>query len=81
MVATVGLDKLLFVFDGGVLTREDLAKVTLQTNELEQLRFFSPASFAEVLTDRLSRRIAAAVHAVNVGDTTYLEPLTQPTNV
>jgi hypothetical protein len=60
---------------------EDLAKVTLQTEELEQVRFFSPASFAEVLTDRLSRRIAAAVHALSVGDTTYLEPLTQPTNV
>jgi 8-oxo-dGTP pyrophosphatase MutT (NUDIX family) len=74
-------DKLLFVFDGGVLTPEDLATVTLQTEELEQVRFFSPASFAEVLTDRLSRRIAAAVHAVSVGDTTYLEPLTQPTNI
>jgi 8-oxo-dGTP diphosphatase len=67
-------DKLLFVFDGGILPSEQLRHIKLQADELEQYSLFESDAFTEVLTDRLTRRITAALDAARNGTTTYLEP-------
>ena len=67
-------DKLLFVFDGGQLDPAELTDVQLQVTELEECRFFRQHDLADVLTDRLHRRITAAIEAHATGATAYLEP-------
>ena len=66
-------DKLLFVFDGGTLTAQQLAAIRLQTDELASYAFCDPAEAATLLISRLGRRMAAAIDAHHAGRTTYLE--------
>jgi ADP-ribose pyrophosphatase YjhB (NUDIX family) len=68
-------DKLLFVFDGGELAGAELTDVQIQITELERCAFFAQHDLADVLTDRLHRRITAAIEARATGITAYLEPL------
>jgi 8-oxo-dGTP pyrophosphatase MutT (NUDIX family) len=66
-------DKLLFVFDGGVLTGQQLAAIRLQADELASFAFLEPAEAVALLIPRLGRRVAAAVEARSAGRTAYLE--------
>jgi 8-oxo-dGTP diphosphatase len=66
-------DKLLFVFDGGTLTPDQLDGVRLQADELASYAFCDPAEAATLLIPRLGRRIAAAIAAHHAGRITYLE--------
>lgn len=66
-------DKILFVFDGGPLTHDELAQVTLQHDELSNAEFFSDDGLSRVLNERLSKRIHEAIHAYGSGDVRYLE--------
>jgi ADP-ribose pyrophosphatase len=66
-------DKVLFVFDGGMLTAAQLADITLQADELASYAFFDPTEAAEVLVPRLGCRVAAALEARCTGVTAYLE--------
>jgi 8-oxo-dGTP diphosphatase len=66
-------DKLLLVFDGGVLTAEQLAAIRLQADELAAYAFHDPAEATALLIPRLGRRVAAAVGAHQAGRTAYLE--------
>jgi 8-oxo-dGTP pyrophosphatase MutT (NUDIX family) len=66
-------DKLLFIFDGGTLTANQLDGIRLQADELASYAFRDPAEAATVLIPRLARRVAAAVDAHHAGCTTYLE--------
>lgn len=67
-------EKLLFVFDGKILSREQRNRIKLQPDELEQFDFFDCAAFPRVLTDRLTRRITVALDAATTGSYAYLEP-------
>jgi 8-oxo-dGTP diphosphatase len=66
-------DKLLFVFDGGTLTPDQLDGIRLQADELASYAFRDPAEAATLLIPRLGRRITAAIDAHHAGRTTYLE--------
>jgi 8-oxo-dGTP diphosphatase len=67
-------DKLLFVFDGGTLTAEQLAAIRLQADEIASYAFHDPAAETTVLLiPRLGRRVAAAVDAHQTGSPAYLE--------
>ncbi len=66
-------DKLLFVFDGGTLTAEQLSAIQLQTNELASCAFRDPAEALTLLIPRLGRRVVAAIDAHHAGRPTYLE--------
>lgn len=66
-------DKLLFVFDGGMLTAEQLGAIRLQADELASCAFRDPAEALTLLTPRLGRRVVAAIDAHHAGRTTYLE--------
>jgi 8-oxo-dGTP diphosphatase len=66
-------DKLLFVFDGGTLTPEQVDAIRLQAEELASYAFRHPAEVVTLLIPRLARRVAAAIDAHQAGRTTYLE--------
>jgi 8-oxo-dGTP diphosphatase len=63
-------DKVLFVFDGGVL---DPAAIRLDPAEIAGFEFVELAVALDRLIPRLSRRVAAAVDARHRGHTAYLE--------
>ena len=54
-------DKLLFVFDGGVLDETALDSATLQAAEIAELRFAADGELPELLPERLLRRIRSAM--------------------
>jgi 8-oxo-dGTP diphosphatase len=66
-------DKLLFIFDGGILTAEQLAAIHLQADELASHSVHDPAEITTLLIPRLARRVAAAVDARQTGCPAYLE--------
>lgn len=66
-------DKVLFVFDGGEIGQDELAKVSLEHDEISEFRFADRSLFTELLTDRLDRRLSAAVAAKQAGKVVYLE--------
>lgn len=63
---------LMFVFDGGVLTADQVATIRLCPDELDRFEFVEPERLHEVLIPRLARRVAAAVAAIGRGGV-YLE--------
>lgn len=66
-------DKLLFVFDGSELTQPQRDSITLPVTELAEYAYFGKDEFAAMFTDRLYRRITAAVDARREQHPRYLE--------
>jgi 8-oxo-dGTP diphosphatase len=66
-------DRVLFVFDGGVLTDPDIAAIRLQPEELDSYEFLPPAEALDRLIPRLQRRVSAALQAKTESRTLYLE--------
>lgn len=66
-------DRVLFVFDGGVLTRGEIAAIHLQAEELASYAFLPPEEAFDQLIPRLERRMRAAARAQEEGRTVYLE--------
>ncbi|MFF4396960.1 NUDIX domain-containing protein [Streptomyces sp. NPDC001480] len=66
-------DKVLYLFDGGRLSQEDLAQITLQPDELKSFEFLPPDQVTERTIPRLARRILAAAAARNEAAPVYLE--------
>ncbi|MET7747840.1 NUDIX hydrolase [Micromonospora sp. NPDC005367] len=63
---------LMFLFDGGVLTADQVAAVRLCPDELDGFEFVEPERLGGVLIPRLARRIVAALAAIGQGGV-YLE--------
>ena len=63
---------LMFVFDGGVLTADQITTIRLCPDELDRFDFVEPERLDEMLIPRLARRVAAAVAAIGHGGV-YLE--------
>ena len=63
---------LMFVFDGGMLTADQIETMRLCPDELDRFEFVAPERLGEVLIPRLARRVTAAVAAVGRGGV-YLE--------
>ncbi|MEU6098120.1 NUDIX hydrolase [Streptomyces sp. NPDC047079] len=66
-------DKVLYLFDGGQLSQDDLAAITLQPEELKSFAFVSSEEIVERTIPRLARRILAAAEARNEAAPVYLE--------
>ncbi|OKI53669.1 NUDIX hydrolase, partial [Micromonospora sp. CB01531] len=56
-------DKMLFVFDGGVLAEATLAEITLQADELAEWRFVAETELQTHVPARLVRRLCTAIRA------------------
>lgn len=66
-------DKLLFIFDGGILTTEYLGRIRLNSEELTGYDFYDAAGVHELTIARLARRIVHGQAARQTGTTRYLE--------
>ncbi|MFJ4680698.1 NUDIX domain-containing protein [Kitasatospora sp. NPDC088783] len=66
-------DKLLFVFDGGILPADELDHVTVDQVEIGEYAFHTTDQLDEVLIPRLARRVHAACAARAQSETAYLE--------
>jgi len=66
-------DKLLYVFDGGVLSAAQVDRIVLQREELVRYAFIDIGEIDTLLIPRLIRRLHASVVARTQGRTLYLE--------
>jgi ADP-ribose pyrophosphatase YjhB (NUDIX family) len=66
-------ESLMFVFDGGVLTRQDVEAIHLHCEELSEYRFFGADSLPAEMTLTLRRRVIAAARQAARGKGAYLE--------
>jgi hypothetical protein len=61
-----------FLFDCGVFEDEELARISLQEDELSEHRLAPPEKALEILSGPLRRRVGAALGA-GPGECVYLE--------
>lgn len=66
-------DKLLFIFDGGVISEADRAQVTPDGVEIGEYAFYDEDQLDALLIPRLARRVHAAIAARSRSQTSYLE--------
>ena len=66
-------DKLLFVFDGGTLAAEHLEGISPDTDEIAEWRFTDVAELAQLMPQRLARRLSAALTVRAEPATAYTE--------
>jgi len=66
-------DKVLFIFEGGVIDTESNGGLQLPAAELSEARYFDRAQLTSVLNERLTRRVTAAIDAQTGEQTRYRE--------
>jgi ADP-ribose pyrophosphatase YjhB (NUDIX family) len=71
-------DKILWIFDGGLLDHSQLATIRLDPAELERLEFHRSDELDTALVPRLARRISMAIEARRLHGTLYLEHGREP---
>lgn len=71
--SSTGHDHLSFVFDGGVLTKDEIANIKLQTEELDEYRFVDLDEAMKLLASNWAKRIEKCVVARNMHNMIYLE--------
>lgn len=69
----VAEDRVRFVFDGGVLTEEQLDAIQLAPDEIAAWAFLPAEELFVMTTPRVARRVTAALDARADGATRYLE--------
>lgn len=53
-------ESLMFIFDGGVLSEDEIGRIQLQASELSTFQFFPPDSLPDEMSATLKRRVEAA---------------------
>ena len=66
-------DKVLFVFDGGILDDEEIKQIRFADKELSAYEFRRVDELDGLMIERLARRLKAAAIAREQGETIYLE--------
>nr|WP_192757139.1 NUDIX hydrolase [Actinopolymorpha pittospori] len=66
-------EAMLFVFDGGEMSAEEIAGITVPSEELHGWRFCTPAEAAQLLKPAQGRRVAASLDARAANEVVYLE--------
>ena len=66
-------ESLMWIFDGGVLTDEQIRGIRLPADELEKYRFANLTELPEFLHSRLAKRLERAFKAILNHQTLYLE--------
>jgi 8-oxo-dGTP diphosphatase len=64
---------LFLMYDGGVLSEQDIADIEVDGDEISEFRFVAPAEVASWTMPRLSRRIDACLAALRTGEVLSLE--------
>ena len=71
-------DKILFVFDGGVLSEDRQAEISFRDGELSEARFVPASHLHHHVPARLSRRLQMATLAAERGAALYAEHGIEP---
>ena len=71
-------ESLSFIFDGGVLSDEEIAAILLPEKELSEYRCLPPTDALTLLNRRLRRRVRRCLAAREAGTTLYLEEQQPP---
>lgn len=66
-------DRIVFVFDGGVLDAATIARITPEAAEVRSFAFLPLAAASDRLRPSMARRLAAARLALESGETLYTE--------
>jgi ADP-ribose pyrophosphatase YjhB (NUDIX family) len=66
-------EALVIMYDGGVLSDEEIAAITLPADELASFAFFAPEEVAPKVRPAMARRIAASLAALASGTVAALE--------
>jgi 8-oxo-dGTP pyrophosphatase MutT (NUDIX family) len=66
-------DKILYVFDGGSLTDDDVRRIVFEDGEITEFRYVEPAGLDDLVPARLARRLHTALVARQAGRTIYAE--------
>ena len=67
------IESLIFIFDGGTLSSNEISQIRLEDDELIEFKFFSKENMPEEMTGTLERRILAAWGQVEKEGGLYLE--------
>ena len=71
-------ESLSFIFDGGVLSDEEIAAIRLPEEELSEYRLLAAVEALTLLNRRLRRRVRRCLAARLAGTTLYLEEQESP---
>jgi ADP-ribose pyrophosphatase YjhB (NUDIX family) len=66
-------ESLMFIFDGGTLTSEDIEFIQLSRDELSEFRFFTAETLPDDMSSSLRNRVLMAWRQKTEGTDTYLE--------
>jgi 8-oxo-dGTP diphosphatase len=66
-------DKILFIFEGGILTADDVGRIRLPDAELSEYAFHDTSQISTLLIPRLARRVHSALEARSGEAANYLE--------
>lgn len=66
-------DGVIFVFNGGVLTEDHVASISLASDELRSWGWYTVADVYELMRPLVARRIEVSLAAIKTGETVYLE--------
>jgi 8-oxo-dGTP diphosphatase len=73
-------DKVLFVFDGGMLSSRDAHSIVLPADEIAEFGFVAAQALPTLLIARLARRVERAMDARRSNVPSYLEAGAYPTD-
>ncbi|MBI2109216.1 MAG: NUDIX hydrolase [Parcubacteria group bacterium] len=66
-------EALHFIFSGGVLSKEQIARIRLQKEELDEFKFVSIAEAKEILAVGLKERLSECLENYKTGQVIYFE--------
>ena len=66
-------DHFQFVFAGDTLQKADIQKIKLQTDELDEYKFFSIEQAVLKVSERLKKRLLRSLAAMEMGTCVYLQ--------
>jgi hypothetical protein len=69
----LGGDKILYIFDGGTLGDDNLARIAFMDGEIGEYRYLSATDVDSPVPARLARRIRTALEAKHNRHATYAE--------
>ena len=66
-------ESLQFIFYGGILDKNSISKIKLDSRELTEFRFVTVSEAEKLLSQKLARRLPKCVEAIKTGTSVYLE--------
>lgn len=74
-------DKMLFIFDAGILTEDQRVQIEFSDGEITHWRFVAAADLDRHMPSRLSRRVRTAIAAKKRGVPAYAEHGAEPSEL